>query len=250
MRIYDDLTREQFSHRENAIFHPTYDEELAYYDMIKSGDIEALEKKSDWDDIDMPSRGILSKNPIRNMKYHMIVSVTMITRFCIEGGLSEKEAYTLSDIYINRIDEASTKEELSFLQKEIAFDFTKRMKKQKETKNHSVHCAKALDYIYDHLHELISVYQVADYVGVSETYMSKLFLKETGYTICDYVRLSKVNAAKNMLMYSDYSCAEIAHYFAFASNSHFSQIFKKYTGVTPLQFRNENFRTHFGQEKR
>lgn len=250
MKIYDELTRQQFVQRENAIYHPTYDEELAYYDKIKSGDVEALEKKEDWEDIDMPSRGILSKNPIRNLKYHMIVSVTMITRFCIEGGLSEKEAYTLSDIYINRIDEAATKEELSRLQREVAFDFANRMKKQKETKNHSIHCAKALDYIYNHLHEQIRIREVADYVGVSEAYISKLFLKETGCSVCDFIRLQKVNAAKNMLMYSDYSCGEIAHYFAFASNSHFSKIFKEYTNMTPLQFRNENYRIHFGQENR
>ena len=91
---------------------------------------------------------------------------------------------------------------------------------------------------------------MADYVGVSEAYISKLFLKETGCSVCDFIRLQKVNAAKNMLMYSDYSCGEIAHYFAFASNSHFSKIFKKYTNMTPLQFRNENYRIHFGQENR
>ena len=59
MKIYDELTRQQFVQRENAIYHPTYDEELAYYDKIKSGDVEALEEKEDWEDIDMPSRGIL-----------------------------------------------------------------------------------------------------------------------------------------------------------------------------------------------
>ena len=89
---------------------------------------------------------------------------------------------------------------------------------------------------------------IADSVNLNVTYISKLFIKETGITISDYIRLQKINSAKNMLMYSDYSCADIAQYFAFASNSHFTQTFKKYVGVTPLQFRNQNYRSHFSQQ--
>lgn len=248
MAISDELTRQQFIQRENEIYHPTYDEELAFYDMIKNGNIEALDKKNDWASVVMPSRGILSKNPLRNYKYHLIVSLAMITRFCIEGGLNEKEAYTLSDIYINKIDEAKDPHTLMTLHKNFSYDFTKRMRKRNHITNHSVHCQKAMDYISNHLHEIIRVKDIADSVNLNVTYISKLFIKETGITISDYIRLQKINSAKNMLMYSDYSCADIAQYFAFASNSHFTQTFKKYVGVTPLQFRNQNYRSHFSQQ--
>ncbi len=245
MEIQDELVKQQFLQRENGVSHPTYDAELAYYDIVKNGDLDTLDKKEDWDDIVMPGRGVLSRNPLRNFKYHLIVTVAMITRFCIEGGLSEQEAYMLSDIYINRIDEAADENTLKKLQKEISYDFANRMRRQKAKQNHTVHCTKALDYIYNHLHENISVQDVADAIGLNVTYASKLFLKETGHTICDFVRLQKIKAAERMLVYSGYSCSEIAQYLAFASNSHFSRTFKKYTGMTPLQFRNQNYRTHF-----
>lgn len=244
--IQDDLFRRQFTQRENAIYHPTYDQELAFYDMIKEGDVDALRKKNDWDSINMPERGQLSRDAIRNLKYHIIVSITMITRFCIEGGLNEHEAYTLSDSYINRIDEAGDESTLRRLHRELSFDYAERMRKLKHHEHHvSVHCTKAVDYVYNHLHENISLQEIADSIGINVTHISKLFHKEMGQTLGNFIREQKINAAKNMLIYSDHSCAEVAQYFAFASNSHFTQVFKAQTGMTPTQYRNRKYRNHW-----
>ena len=242
---YEQLTKERFDRREHELYHPTYDEELAFYELIKSGNLDELDTKKNWDVIDSPERGELSSNHIQSIKYHIVVSIAMITRFCIEGGLDEKEAYHLSDIYINKTDRQNTKRNLVQVQREMAYAFAKRMWKLKRVDNHSVHCKKALDYIYNHLHEPIWVADVAQYVGLNETYLSKLFLKETGKNIGAYIRQQKINEAKNMLIYTDDSCAEIAQYLAFASSSHFSLNFKRETGMTPLQYRNQYYRKHF-----
>lgn len=245
---YEQLAKERFIKREQELFHPTYDEELAFYEMVKSGNLEELKTKENWDVIDLPERGELSSDHIQSIKYHIVVSIAMITRFCIEGGLDEKEAYHLSDIYINKTDRQKTKKDLIEVQKEMTYAFTKRMRRLKTVDNHSVHCKRALDYIYDHLHESIQVSDVAEFVGLNETYISKLFLKETGKNIGAYIRQQKINEAKNMLIYSDASCAEIAQYLAFASSSHFSKNFKMETGMTPMQYRNKNYRKHWHKE--
>lgn len=245
---YEQLTKERFARREQELFHPTYDEELAFYDLIKSGNLEELDTKLNWDVIDSPERGELSANHIQSIKYHIVVSIAMITRFCIEGGLDEKEAYHLSDIYINKTDRQNTKKDLVNVQREMAYTFAKRMRKLKTVDNHSVHCKRALDYIYNHLHEPIQVADVAMFVGLNETYLSKLFLKETGKNIGAYIRQQKINEAENMLIYTDASCAEIAQYLSFASSSHFSKNFKAETGMTPLQYRNKNYRKHWHKE--
>lgn len=242
---YERMARERFSKREHELYHPTYDEELAFYDMVKSGNLEELKKKDNWNLITMPERGVLSKNPVQSIKYHIIISIAMITRFCIEGGLDEKEAYHLSDIYIGKIDAQNNISDLIEVQKEMTYTFTNRMRKIKTVDNHSVHCRRALDYIYDHLHEPIQVTDVAEFVGLNETYMSKLFQKEMGKSIGVYIRQQKINEAKNMLIYSDVSCAEIAQYLSFASSSHFSQLFKKETGMKPLEYRNKYYRKHW-----
>ncbi len=242
---YEQLTRERFERREQELYHPTYDEELAFYDLVKSGAVEALSQKTDWDKIDAPERGELSANHVQSAKYHAVVSIAMITRFCIEGGLDEREAYHLSDLYINRVDERKTVKEIIEVQQRMAYDFAKRMKKIKTVDNHSVHCKRALDYIYNHLHEPIQILDVAESVGLNVTYLSKLFKKETGQNLAAFIRQQKINEAKNLLIYTRASCAEIAQYLAFASSSHFTQNFKKETGITPIQYRNLYYRKHW-----
>jgi len=55
---------------------------------------------------------------------------------------------------------------------------------------------------------------------------------------------SKVHFSENLLMYSNYSLDEISYYFGFCSQSHFGKIFKKWTNMTPKQFR-----VRFGNQK-
>ncbi len=81
------LTEQLFYNREYNISHPTYDTELEFYNMICDGEIDRL-KKMNLNNIFFDNeRGILSKNPIRNARYHLLVTVTMVTRFCIEKGM-------------------------------------------------------------------------------------------------------------------------------------------------------------------
>lgn len=240
-----DISEQRFLRRELELYHPTYDKELAFYELVKSGDLSTLGKKTDWDVGDEPDKGVLSKNPLRNSKYHLIVMVAMITRFCIEGGLNEQEAYQLSDIFINRIDEENSKPALILLHKEIVFAFAKRMRRLKIIDDHSVHCKKALDYIYNHLHENIRISEIAQYVNLDETYISKLFLQEIGMTLGVYIRRQKIEESKNMLMYSNLSCGDIAQFLGFSSSSHFAKTFKAETGQTPLDFRNSHYRKHW-----
>ena len=225
MDYSDRLTKERFLRREQELFHPTYDEELAFYDLIKSGNVEELQKRGDddWKMIELPERGELSKNHLQSVKYHVVVSIAMITRFCIEGGMDEKDAYHLSDLYINQTDIQKSVAAVIEVQKEMTVSFAKRMKKLK-------------------------IHDVADYVGLNITYLSKLFLEETGKNMAAYIRQQKINEAKNLLSYTDSNCAEIAQYLAFASGSHFAQVFKTQTGMTPLQYRNRNYRKHWEKD--
>jgi hypothetical protein len=68
------------------------------------------------------------------MKYHLIVTIALITRFCIEGGMLPEDAYTLSDIYIRKLDAAQHEDEINRLHKKVIFDFTQKMNAIK--KNH------------------------------------------------------------------------------------------------------------------
>lgn len=239
------LSHKLFLQRENSISHLGYDREMEFYTAVKDGDFSKLKK------IMLPLEnahlGRLSSNPLRNLKYHLIITTAMITRFCIEGGLSSETAYTLSDIYIQQVDSCSDEDSINILHREIVFDFADRMKKLK-TETHpdmSRATIKATDYIYDHLQEKISLDEIASAAGLNKTYLCALFKKETGLTIQNYVMKLRIEAAKNMLIYADYSSTAISSYFMFSSHSHFIRTFRKFTGMTPDEYRRKNYRRHW-----
>ncbi|MBQ6028046.1 MAG: AraC family transcriptional regulator, partial [Treponema sp.] len=61
-----------------------YERELEFYNAVKQGDLKKLKKLIV--PLEDERLGLLSKDPLRNLKYHLITTIALITRFCIEGG--------------------------------------------------------------------------------------------------------------------------------------------------------------------
>lgn len=249
-RISDEIVKSEFVQREYGIAHPTYDVELEFYQLVSSGDVDALRKTlGEPDEAALAARGSLSGDDIRNRRYHEIVMVAMISRFCIEEGMDEMESYNLSDFYIRRLDEAQTRTQIAGLHDRIVMDYAGRMRRIKKKSSLSPHCIKAMDYVYDHLHEKIQTNAMASFIGTSRSHLSRSFHNEVGMTISEYIIQKKLQAAGNMLLYSEFTCAEISEYLAFASNSYFSKCFRERYGMSPSEYRRANYRKHWsGQE--
>lgn len=239
------LSHKLFLQREYGVSHLAYDREMEFYEAVKEGNLAKLRK------IMLPlgseKLGKLSGNPLRNLKYHLVVTVAMITRFCIEGGLPPEEAYTLSDICVQRADLCADADEIATLHKAIVFDFAKKMKSLRAMRGLSRAVVKATDYVYDHLHEKITLDAVAREAGVSKGYLCELFKKETRMTVFGYAAKLRVEAASNMLAAADYKSADIGASLAFSSHSHFIKAFKARTGETPEEYRKRHYRKRWGK---
>lgn len=244
MDVNKKLSHVEFLNREYNVSHLSYEREMAFFDCIKNGKVE--EAKRLFKPLNSDELGRLSTDNLRNIKYHLIITVAFITRYCIEGGMEMETAYNLSDIYIQNIDNCTNQEEINHLHKKLIEDYAKRMQVIQKTNQYPKTIMICLDYIYDNLHTKISLEQLADRVGLAPTYLSKLFHKEVGMTITAYILKKRIEASENMLKYSEYSCTEISNYLCFSSESHFIQVFKKITGFTPKQYREQFFRTRWG----
>lgn len=96
---------------------------------------------------------------------------------------------------------------------------------------------KAKSFILDNITESITVKDVADHVCLSAEYFTKLFKKETGQNIKEYITVMKVEAAKDMLEHSNMSVGMVALELGYTNFSHFSQVFRKYVNLTPSEYR-------------
>ena len=241
MSVEKRLSHIEFLNREYNVSHLSYEREMAFFESIKMGNPE--EAKRLFKPFQCEEMGRLSENKIRNLRYHLIITVAFITRYCIEGGMEMETAYNLSDIYIRTIDKCETEEEINRLHREVVEDYAKRMQTIHKVNLYPKQVMLCLDYIYDNLHTKITLEQLAQVTSLSPAYLSKLFHKEVGLTISAYIVKKRIQAAENMLKFSDYSCIEISNYLCFSSESHFIHVFKKHTGYTPKCYREKFFRT-------
>lgn len=229
--VEQELIHKEFLNREYTMKHLPYEREMEFYQSVQSGNIKQVLS------LMMPLAGdgfgLLSKDPIRNLKYHLIISISMITRFCIEGGMEKETAYDISDIFVNRADLCKSEAEIKDLHLEMVTYYTKKMKLLKQKNLYSKPVILSLDYVYDHLQEKITLTDIAAHLSLTPQYFSRLFRRETGITFSEYIMRKRIEAAKNMLKYSNYSATDIGNYLCFSSHSHFVHCFHKYVGMTP-----------------
>ncbi len=95
----------------------------------------------------------------------------------------------------------------------------------------------ALDWLDEHLGETLSVTELAEVSGLSESHFRQRFHQEMGISPSDFIARRRVQKAKTLLKSSDLSITEIAFQLGFQSSPYFAAVFKKLTGQTPSQFR-------------
>lgn len=230
-----------FENHENNVHHNPYDQEMREFGSIKNGDLIQLEKslQEDYDG----TIGTLAKDPLRNLKNLGIVLVTLASRAAIRGGLSPEISFSLSDSYIQQIEECKDLALVTPLAHKAEFQYAEMVHEIKEKqkgilkKQKNPRINKCKDFIFSHLHDRITLEDLAVEADCNPNYLSQLFKECEGISISGYILQEKINRAKNLLIYSDYSYIEIATYLGFSSQSHLGTQFKKHTGYTLRQYR-------------
>ena len=230
-----DGEREVTSHREPG-------EEFLFYRSVAEGMIDAVQENCSRGAFEnMEGAGKLSDNPVTNLRYHFVVTAAMITRFCMEGGMPLEEAFGLSDEYIRRMDCCTNMAEIVYVHDQMALDFVCRMRHLRKNIASSKQVAQAIDYIYVHIMDRITVNELAEAINISPTHLSRIFKQETGISVSEYIRQRKIDMAKNLLRFSNYDFVEIAVMLSYSSQSHFIQHFRTQMGMTPKAYRDRNY---------
>jgi len=99
------------------------------------------------------------------------------------------------------------------------------------------HIKSALEYINDHYSEKISVAEMAQLAGFSESYFMSLFRQYVGMSCIQYVNLYRIQKAAHALEETTKSVSEIAMIHGFDNISYFNLQFRRTFGMTPREFR-------------
>jgi len=96
--------------------------------------------------------------------------------------------------------------------------------------------ARVIEHIRDNLDAALSVGELADLVGMSESHFSKLFKRDTGVTPHQFILNERINCSKELLQSGISRLVDIALDVGFQNQAHFTTVFRNVVGVTPGQF--------------
>lgn len=221
---------------DDASYRHGYHEEQLLMQAIREGRTEDAIRLAESMDRDS---GHLSRTEVSHWRNLAIIGISLCTRAAIDGGISPEEGYRLSGYYIQKCDSAQDPAHLLHYRNRAIEELTVRVKQKLEKPRTSRHVERAKDYVRKHYREKIYLDDIAESIGISPTHLSKLFKKETGQCLQDYINEERVFRAANLLMYSELSLMEIAEYVHFPSQSYFGKIFKQFKGVSPRIFRDQ-----------
>lgn len=98
----------------------------------------------------------------------------------------------------------------------------------------------ALNYIDENITKPLTLDDIALHAGMSRTYFCSVFKKLNGLTPWEYIGLKRMERAKHLLRHTEGSVLEIALDCGFNNISHFNRLFKRATGLSPLEYKNRN----------
>ncbi|MGM9973203.1 MAG: AraC family transcriptional regulator [Clostridiaceae bacterium] len=94
-----------------------------------------------------------------------------------------------------------------------------------------------IDYIHNNYFEDISLETLSKKFFVSPYYLCREFKRITNRTIVQYINITRVSNAQRKIMETNKSITEISHLTGFSNLTHFNRVFKKYSDMTPSEYR-------------
>ena len=94
-----------------------------------------------------------------------------------------------------------------------------------------------IEYIDASIEANLTVARLAEHFNISTSHLSRIFREHTGLTLIDYINMRKIEESQYFLRNTDMKISSIAEQFSFCNQSYFTRTFKKYTNLTPKQFR-------------
>lgn len=175
-------------------------------------------------------------NSLNTVKTRAIELCSLLSRTAIEGGAPTDSVLKLNNHFLMTLQQITSMDMLCYRLQEIVETFSKSMFHHSPSKN-SETIKKAMKYISTHFHTNILLEDAANHVHLHPSYFSTLFKQSTGSSFKEYVNLVRIEESKRLLANTDFSIIDIAIAVGFEDQSYFSKVFRKYTGMTPKQFR-------------
>jgi len=164
-----------------------------------------------------------------------IVCITLWGNLSLElAGKMNTEANTILPEWVRGAQENRSKENIvAWIDEQ--FRLVLEPLQQRDSQQ-LLYARQIMQYIEEHYPEPISFDELSKKLHLTRNYLSYLFKKETGTSFIHYLTNYRIERAKELLMSRQYMIYEISEMVGYSDPAYFSRVFKKVTGVAPLEY--------------
>ncbi len=236
------LNRNKLINSENELKRIPINREHEFLEKIRKGKYQEV-AFMDFKELEA-CMGRSTRDRRRQFEYTTVAGITLATRAAIDGGVRPDDAYDISETMLQMLEQARTIEDMHEIMDLSSIVFAHAVYKSKKEKSSYI-MERCKIYISRNIFNKIYLEDIAEYVGVNPSYLSRIFSQKEGMTIQGYIQKEKMNVACNLLKYSDCTIAEIAQHIGFQSQSNFSALFRKWKMMSPTEYRDTNKKINF-----
>lgn len=178
----------------------------------------------------------LDEYSIKRFSQHIIYTV-MSSLEHLHLPFTEQSTEKL--IWFKRIDQATRLTELMAILEQFMSMVERQVSEHQD--QHQVNTLnQIIDYIHDNYEQDISLAELAERFHMNYSYLSWYFKQRTNENLTAYINKVRVEKAKELLKYTDETISQISTKIGFSEHNYFSKVFKKFVGMTPLEYRHAN----------
>lgn len=183
----------------------------------------------------MENAGFTLQQPVRSVE-----CIPKLTK-CVDGILEEYQLSYECDLM--------RKGYLMMFFAALIADYKKKIPGNSHLYPGSVYVKYAVDYISEHFSEKIKINDLANYIGVSRSYLTSSFRKSMGCSPQEFLVNLRMEKAQSMLRKTDVPISAVAGAVGYTDQLAFSKMFKKYYKVSPKDYRKMEDELQFCSEK-
>ena len=233
----DDKT--ELSEKNYSEIYRRYDQEKQFLSMIRNGDtkniLSAFEKLSGPEALSDFSKETLNYYA---SGYGLAILKALSRKAAEESGLSVITIDEITQKYTQLSSATNNAELQTRYQIDMIVELTKAVHNHKlSLDKYSPPIQRVMEYINLHLGAHISNDDLAANASMSISQLSKVFKKETGGTMTEYIALMRCKKAAGLLKKTDLPVQEISNYVGYSDNNYFVKVFKKIYDLTPSEYR-------------
>lgn len=203
--------------------------------LVAAGDAEALSRA-------LPALGAGMRLPprhrdeLRSAKNLAIVLNTLLRKAIEQGGVHPFHIHALSERFAIAIERAASLDSLAGLQTAMLTEYC-ALSRLRAGSGYSHAVGRAVEFIKLRYAERVGLASLALVAGTSRAHLCRLFKRETGSTIVEFLNRHRVEEAKRLLEAGAASVTDVAVAVGFEDPDYFARVFKRREGLPPSRYR-------------